>query len=68
MDVTDLLREGRNELEIEVVNTWVNRLVSDSCLPEAERRTGSPYKPYTPESPVQESGLIGPVTLQRVAL
>lgn len=68
LDVTDLLRKGRNELEIEVVNTWVNRLVGDSRLPVSERRTWAPYNCYTPDSPLQESGLIGPVTLQRVDL
>ena len=66
VDVTDLLREGANELEIEVVNTWVNRLVGDSRLSAAERRTWSPCLDFTPDSPLQESGLIGPVTLQRV--
>lgn len=67
VDVTELVRAGANELEIEVVNTWVNRLVGDSRLPEALRQTWSPYNPYTPSSPLQESGLIGPVTLEQIA-
>lgn len=56
VDVTDLLREGGNDLEIEVVNTWVNRLVGDSRLPEAERRTWTPYNPLYARILVAESG------------
>ncbi len=33
IDITSYLRESRNELVIEVVNLWVNRLIGDEYLP-----------------------------------
>lgn len=67
VDITDFVREGSNEVEIEVVNTWVNRLIGDSRLPASERRTWCPYTEYGPDSPLQEAGLLGPVTLKTCA-
>jgi hypothetical protein len=33
-DVTGALREGKNELEIDVTTTWVNRLIGDEHFPD----------------------------------
>ena len=66
VDVTNAIKKGENKIEIEVVNTWVNRLIGDSKLPEAERKTWSNVNTFTPESKYDSSGLVGPVNLEAV--
>lgn len=63
LDITSLVKEGDNDLKIEIVNTWMNRLIGDLKLPEELRLTWCPINPYTTESPLQSSGLFGPVKI-----
>jgi hypothetical protein len=61
-DVTDIIRSGTNELKIEIVNLWANRIVGDAKLPREKRVTHLTQKVSVP-GPL-ESGLLGPVTLR----
>ncbi len=75
-ELGDALKPGRNELEIEVTNTWVNRLIGDASLSPAERftksnvalqagpRTLKLYQGFASEDPLMSSGLLGPVRLE----
>lgn len=38
VDVTPLVKAGDNELEIQVVNLWPNRMIGDDLLPEDSER------------------------------
>jgi hypothetical protein len=63
LDITTAAQTGKNELEVEVVNLWVNRLIGDSRLPENARGTWAPNNPYKPGDRLEPSGLLGPVTV-----
>ncbi len=39
IDISDALKEGENNLEIEVANRWINRLLGDRQEPDANVRT-----------------------------
>jgi hypothetical protein len=62
VDITDALKVGVNEIEIEVANLWPNRLIGDAAKPQEERLTWTILEhPYKAESKLLPSGLLGPV-------
>lgn len=63
LNITQLLQTGKNEIQIELVNTWVNRLIGDSHLPANQRPTWCPVNPFKPSDSLQASGLFGPVQI-----
>ncbi len=65
VDLTPALKPGSNELTIKVTNAWVNRLIGDQ-QPGATKYSFTTEKPYKANSPLQPSGLLGPVTLDSV--
>jgi hypothetical protein len=62
IDLTDALKVGANDLEIRVTNLWPNRMIGDK-QPGASKITFATLDPYTADSPLLESGLLGPVRI-----
>lgn len=63
VNITPYLKRGVNTIEVEVVNNWQNRIIGDMRLPEKERKVWMTVNPWGAESPLQPSGLIGPVRI-----
>ena len=63
VDVSAAVRAGRNRIEIDVANAWMNRLIA-----EAARPTGEMFAPvagvYAPDAPIRASGLLSGVVLR----
>lgn len=66
VDITHLLKEGDNQLEIRVTNAWVNRLIGDEQPDSNTKITYTDAHYYQADSPLQPAGLIGPVQLIEV--
>lgn len=64
--VGNLLRPTGNLVEVEVINSWRNRLIGDRGKPQAQRITQTNIT-IRPDWQLQSSGLLGPVTLQSPA-
>jgi hypothetical protein len=60
---TSVLHPGINILKIEVTNAWVNRLIGDQQANVVRTYTFTDFHPYTANSTLLPSGLLGPVTV-----
>jgi len=60
----EYLKSNGNQLEITVANLWSNRLIGDAGKPETQRLSHTTYSEYNADSPLEPSGLLGPVTLE----
>jgi hypothetical protein len=67
VELTRALRPGKNKLAVEVVNFWPNRIIGDAALPKDQRLTRTNIRKLTAETPLMESGLMGPVRLVKPA-
>ena len=66
LNITKSLKVGSNELEITVVNNWRNRLIGDQHMPPDKRGTWTTVNPWKKDSPLQPSGLLGPVEIVNI--
>ncbi len=65
VEVTDALRAGRNDLEVKVTNVWPNRMIGDK-QPGAQQIAYATFDPFKADSPLLPSGLLGPVTVEKI--
>ncbi|MCP4312853.1 MAG: hypothetical protein GY790_16445 [Bacteroidetes bacterium] len=61
IEITNTVRPEGNQLEIEVANHWINRIIGDEKLPPEQRFTQTNVESKT--TPLQPAGLLGPVCL-----
>ncbi len=64
LNVTEFLTVGTNAIEIEVANTWLNRLKGDALMDQDDRKSWMALDVLSPDDPLQSSGLLGPVILE----
>ena len=65
MDVTYALKPGNNEILVKVTNLWPNRMIGDLQPGVPKTYTWTDFRPFKADSPLLESGLLGPVTIWR---
>lgn len=64
-NLTPFVKNGENKLEIEVVNSLMNRMIGDASLPESKRLTYSYPEIAKSTDGLVPSGITGEVWLVR---
>jgi len=67
VNVAEALKQGENSLEIKVTNLWVNRLIGDQQPGVTKKITYTTMPFYRVDSPLLQSGLLGPVKLLSIS-
>jgi hypothetical protein len=67
IDLTNAIKPGNNQLTIRVTNLWVNRLIGDQQPNIAKKYTFTDIQPYTANSPLLPSGLLGPLRMSSIS-
>jgi hypothetical protein len=69
VDISKAVKPGSNDLEIDIINLWPNRLIGDGKLPPEKRLTQTNIdKFYKGEHKLLPSGLLGPVIIQKAVV
>jgi hypothetical protein len=64
VEITGVVKAGKNAIEVKVTNLWPNRLIGDQFLPKDKRLTNTNIAGrFTKDSPLMKSGLLGPVEI-----
>lgn len=64
VELSASLQPGTNQLEVDVVNFWPNRIIGDATLPEEKRLTRTNIRKLTSDTRLMTSGLLGPVVVE----
>ncbi|MFC2124079.1 glycosyl hydrolase [Bacteroidota bacterium] len=71
IDITGAAKQGENQLEIRITNTWWNRLIGDEKYPDGfpgsevkKPRTSVTHKAWSKEDELLPAGLMGPVKIR----
>lgn len=64
-DITEALKPGDNEVRVNVTNLWPNRMIGDLQPGVAKTYTWTDFRPFKTDSPLLESGMLGPVAVWR---
>lgn len=72
VDISNELMDGENHMEIEIINSWYNRVVGDEMVSEEKKYTntnivlGHDFSGHPLlHIPLEPSGLLGPVTIKK---
>jgi len=63
LEAGGILREGANELRIDVTDSWANRIIGDERKAPEQRITYTPRQFYTSSDEPVPAGLVGPVRI-----